>query len=160
PQARADVAREEVAAAGGTPLDELRQHLSREEAAPVMAAGATRIVRGLVDAGQAQAILGVGGAQGTTLSTAVMAALPSGVPQLMVSTMASGNVAPWVDTRDITMMFSVTDIMGLNRFMRRILANAAAAACGMAHVEAPVRGGDRPLVAVTTVGITTAGALR
>jgi uncharacterized protein (UPF0261 family) len=160
PQAQADISREEVAQAGGTPLDELRKHLSREVAAPVMAAGATRIVRDQVAAGQAHAILSVGGTQGTTLSTAVMRALPYGFPKIMVSTMASGNVAPWVDTRDITMMFSVTDIMGLNRFMRKILANAAAAACGMAHVEVPFRGGDKPLVAVTTVGITTPGAMK
>jgi uncharacterized protein (UPF0261 family) len=160
PQARADIAREEVARAGGKPLEELRSHLTREEAAPVMAAGATRIVRDLVAAGKAQAILSVGGTQGTTLSTAVMRALPYGFPKVMVSTMASGNVAPWVDTRDITMMYSVTDIMGLNRFMRRILANAAAAACGMAHVELSPRGGDQPLVAVTTVGITTLGAMK
>jgi uncharacterized protein (UPF0261 family) len=89
-----------------------------------------------------------------------MRALPYGFPKVMVSTMASGNVAPWVDTRDITMMFSVTDIMGLNRFMRRILANAAAAACGMAHVEVAPSGGEAPLVAVTTVGITTIGAMK
>jgi uncharacterized protein (UPF0261 family) len=160
PRARAEVSREEVAAAGGKSLDALRGHLTRDEAAPVMAAGATRIVCDLVAAGKAHAILSVGGTQGTTLSTAVMRALPYGFPKVMVSTMASGNVAPWVDTKDITMMFSVTDIMGLNRFMRRILANAAAAACGMAHVEAPITGGDRPLVAVTTVGITTTGAMK
>ena len=160
PQARADVPREEVAAEGGKPLAELRRRLSREEAAPVMTAGATKIVRRLIDQGQAQAILAVGGTQGTTLSTAVMRALPYGFPKIMVSTMASGNVAPWVDTRDITMMFSVTDIMGLNRFMRKILANAAAAACGMAHVNVSDCRGGRPLVAVTTVGITTIGAMK
>lgn len=160
PASRADVTREAVAAAGGTPLDELRRHLSREEAAPVMASGATRIVRDLVAAGDAHAILSVGGTQGTTLSTAVMRALPYGFPKVMVSTMASGNVAPWVDTRDITMMFSVTDIMGLNRFMRKILANAAAAACGMAHVELPAQASDKPLVALTTVGITTPGVMK
>ncbi len=66
-----------------------------------------------------------------------MRALPYGFPKVMVSTMASGNVAPWVGTSDITMMYSVTDIMGLNPFMRRILANAAGAACGMAEVELP-----------------------
>ena len=64
-----------------------------------MAAGATRIVRDLVAAGKAHAILSVGGTQGTTLSTAVMRALPYGFPKVMVSTMASGNVAPWVDTK-------------------------------------------------------------
>src|SRR5207245_10116993 len=139
-----DIAREEAANAGGTPLDELRKHLSREQSAPVMAAGATRIVHDQVDAGKAHAILSVGGTQGTTLSTAVMRALPFGFPKVMVSTMASGNVGPWVDTKDITMMFSVTDIMGLNSFMCRILANAAAAACGMAEVDIPVGRGDRP----------------
>jgi uncharacterized protein (UPF0261 family) len=160
PQARADVTREEVAAAGGKPLAQLWVRLSREEAAPVMTAGATAIVRRLVEQGEAHGILSIGGTQGTTLSTAVMRALPYGFPKVMVSTMASGNVAPWVDTRDITMMFSVTDIMGLNRFMRRILANAAAAVCGMARVEVSDGGGDRPLVAVTTVGITTIGAMK
>ena len=68
-----------------------------------------------------------------------MRALPYGFPKIMVSTMASGNVAPWVDTSDITMMFSVTDIMGLNPFMRHILANAAGAACGMAEVDHATR---------------------
>jgi len=72
--------------------------------------------------------------------------------------MAAGNVGRWVDIKDITMMFSVTDIMGLNPFMCRILANAAAAVCGMAEVEVPIRRDDRPLVGVTTVGITTTGA--
>ena len=72
--------------------------------------------------------------------------------------MASGNVAPWVGTSDITMMYSVTDIMGLNPFMRRVLANAAAAACGMAEVEVPTAK-ERPLVGITTVGITTVGAM-
>ena len=64
---------------------------------------------------------------------------PTAFPKIMVSTMASGNVAPWVGTSDITMMYSVTDIMGLNPFMRRVLANAAGAACGMAEVDLPAR---------------------
>ncbi len=78
----------------------------------------------------------------------------------MVSTMASGNVAPWVDIRDITMMFSVTDIMGLNPVMRKILANAAGAVCGMAGVEVTLERKEKPLVAITTVGITTQGAMK
>ena len=89
-----------------------------------------------------------------------MRALPYGFPKIMVSTMASGNVAPWVDTKDITMMFSVTDIMGLNPLMRKILANAAAAACGMAEVDISITRSERPVVAVTTVGITTSGAMK
>lgn len=159
PKARADIPRSTVAEAGGRTLAALLEHPTRDEAAPVMTLGATRIVSKLVAEGKAHAILSIGGTQGTTLSTAVMRSLPYGFPKIMVSTMASGNVAPWVDTKDITMMFSVTDIMGLNRFMKRILANAAAAACGMAHVDIAKELAGKLLVAVTTVGITTVGAL-
>jgi uncharacterized protein (UPF0261 family) len=88
-----------------------------------------------------------------------MRALPYGFPKVMVSTIASGNVAPFVDIKDITMMFSVTDILGLNPVMRKILANAAGAVCGMASVEEELKQGQKPLVAVTTVGITTQGAM-
>ena len=135
PATRADVSSSKVAEAGGSSLAALRARADREKSAPVMAAGATKIVRELVEAGKIHAILALGGTQGTTLATAVMRGLPYGFPKIMVSTMASGNVGPWVGTSDITMMFSVTDIMGLNPFMRRILANAAGAACGMAEVE-------------------------
>jgi uncharacterized protein (UPF0261 family) len=124
-----------------------------------MATGATKLVAELVARGEIHALVALGGTQGTTLSTAVMRALPYGFPKIMVSTMASGNVAPWVGTRDITMMYSVTDIMGLNPFMRRVLANAAGAACGMAEVELPDTAAS-PLVAITTVGITTQGAMK
>ena len=158
PAARADVTRDEVAQAGGTPLAELLANPSREVAAPVMAEGAKTIVAALAAEGKVHGVLGLGGTQGTTLCTNVMRALPYGFPKVMVSTMASGNVAPWVDIKDVTMMFSVTDILGLNPVMRKILANAAGAVCGMADVSVELERGDRPLVAVTTVGITTIGA--
>lgn len=153
-----DISNREVAQAGGGSLGELRRHANREESAPLMAAGASKIIREKAARGDIHALIGLGGTQGTTLCTSVMRDLPYGFPKLMVSTMASGNVAPWVDTSDITMMYSVTDIMGLNPFMRRILANAAGAACGMAEVDIPAAQG-RPLVAITTVGITTKGAM-
>jgi len=73
--------------------------------------------------------------------------------------MASGNVAPWVDIKDITMMFSVTDILGLNTVMRTILANAAGEAVGMAQATVPMESTEKLLVGVTTVGITTQGAM-
>jgi uncharacterized protein (UPF0261 family) len=155
----ADIPNTRVAEAGGSSLQTLRRNADREESAPIMAAGATRLVRELVARGEIHALVALGGTQGTTLSTAVMRALPYGFPKIMVSTMASGNVARWVGTRDITMMYSVTDIMGLNPFMRRVLANAAGAACGMAEVELP-DSAAKPLVAVTTVGITTQGAMK
>jgi uncharacterized protein (UPF0261 family) len=158
PTVACDISNREIAAAGGGSLDELRQHADREESGPLMAAGASKIIGEKAASGDIHALIGLGGTQGTTLCTKVMRDLPYGFPKIMVSTMASGNVAPWVDTSDITMMYSVTDIMGLNPFMRRILANAAGAACGMAEVDVPAAQG-RPLVAITTVGITTKGAM-
>jgi uncharacterized protein (UPF0261 family) len=160
PATAADITREEVADAGGMPLAQILEHPSREVAAPVMAEGATRIVTRLAAEGKIHGIVAMGGTQGTTLSTRVMRALPYGFPKVMVSTMASGNVAPWVDIKDITMMFSVTDILGLNPVTRKILANAAGAVCGMAASEVRLEQGEKPLVAVTTVGITTQGAMQ
>jgi uncharacterized protein (UPF0261 family) len=160
PAARPDIPRQEVARAGGTPLEKLLDCPSREVAAPVMAAGATRIALELYAQGSIHGIIGLGGTQGTTLCTHVMRALPYGFPKVMVSTMASGNVARWVDIKDITMMFSVSDILGLNPLARKILANAAGAVCGMANVALRLEASTRPLVAITTVGITTLGAMK
>lgn len=160
PAAKPDITREQVAEAGGTSLQSILANPSREVAAPVMAEGATAIVTKLAAEGKAHGIVSMGGTQGTTLSTKVMRALPYGFPKVMVSTMASGNVGPWVDIKDITMMFSVTDIMGLNPMMRKILANAAGAVCGMADVDVQLERGEKPLVAITTVGITTKGAMK
>ena len=130
PAARADITREQVAEAGGTPLAKLWKIPMRETAAPVMADGAAKIVCTLQDRGELHAVIGLGGTQGTTLCTKAMRALPYGVPKIMVSTMASGNVARWVDIKDITMMFSVADILGLNPLTRKILANARARLAG------------------------------
>jgi len=160
PATRADVTREEVAEAGGMPLAKILENPSREVAAPVMAEGATNIVSKLAAEGKVHGIVAMGGTQGTTLSTKVMRALPYGFPKVMVSTMASGNVAPWVDIKDVTMMFSVTDILGLNPVSRKVLANAAGAVCGMADVDVKLEQGEKPLVGVTTVGITTQGAMK
>jgi uncharacterized protein (UPF0261 family) len=159
PAVTPDISREQVALAGGVALAELLKSPDRAVAAPVMAAGATRLISDLVAKGEVHGIVSLGGTQGTTLSTQVMRALPYGFPKVMVSTMASGNVAPWVDIKDITMMFSVTDILGLNPVMRKILANAAGAVCGMASAEMVFERGSKPLVAITTVGITTQGAM-
>ena len=160
PTSEADITRQQVAEAGGTSLKILLESPTREVAAPIMADGATHLVIDLVTQGKVDGIISMGGTQGTTLATKVMRALPYGFPKVMVSTMASGNVAHWVDIKDITMMFSVTDILGLNPVMRKMLANAAASICGMVNVDVELKQGDRPLVAITTVGITTKGAMK
>jgi len=160
PATTADIIRQEIAEAGGTSLAKLLEDPDREIAAPIMAAGATKIVSQLVEDGKVHGIVSMGGTQGTTLATAVMRALPYGFPKVMVSTMASSNVAPWVDIKDITMMYSVTDILGLNPVMRTILSNAAGAVVGMAQASVPMESTEKPLVGVTTVGITTQGAMK
>ncbi len=160
PATSAEITRETVAEAGGVALTILLENPTREEAAPVMASGAIELVADLVRQNQVHGVIGMGGTQGTTLATKVMRALPYGLPKVMVSTMASGNVAPWVDIKDITMMFSVADILGLNPLTRKILANAAGAVCGAASTDVMLDTSQRPLIAVTTVGITTQGAMK
>jgi uncharacterized protein (UPF0261 family) len=157
----ADLSREQVAEAGGTPLAELLREPTREAAAPVMIAGATRLLRERLEAGELHGILGLGGFQGTGSSTEIMRAMPYGLPKVMVSTAASGDTSSYVDIKDVTMMFSVGDILGLNLFTRKILANAAGAAHGMALVELTIEPstGDRPLIGMSNLGVLTTGAL-
>jgi uncharacterized protein (UPF0261 family) len=157
----ADIGREQVAAAGGRQLAELLKAPTREAAGPVMVAGATRTLLDLMSAGRANAVLGVGGTQGTSSCTQVMQALPYGFPKVMVSTVASGDTSRFVGVKDITMMFSVSDLVGVNPFTARILANAAAAAHGMSLVERTLETtqGDKPLIAMTNLGVLTDGAM-
>jgi uncharacterized protein (UPF0261 family) len=84
-----------------------------------------------------------------------MRSLPIGIPKLMVSTVASGDVAPFVGSNDIAIMYSVTDIAGLNAKSRKVIANAAHAAAGMTKWTAPEAAGDRPGVGMTMFGVTT-----
>jgi uncharacterized protein (UPF0261 family) len=164
PAARADVSRKEVARAGGTPLAQLAANPTREAAAPVMSAGATKILLKKIGAGKVHGVIGLGGLQGTAACTAVMRALPYGVPKVMVSTVASGDTSAYVGVSDITMMFSVGDILGLNAFMRKVLANAAGAAHGMAQVKVALaatkrKKGAKPLIGMSNLGVLTQGTL-
>jgi len=163
PAARADLTRAQVARAGGTALATLRSGKSREASQPVMSAGATRLLLKRIGLGEVHGVIGLGGLQGTAACTAVMRALPYGVPKVMVSTVASGDTSSYVGISDITMMFSVGDILGLNAFMRKVLANAAGAAHGMAQVKVAVqparKKGEKPLIGISNLGVLTRGTL-
>ena len=161
PGTRTDIQRGELATAGGTPLEDILKDPNRQDASPVMVAGATRIVSKLVDEGKIQAIICLGGTQGTSNGSLVLQALPYGFPKIMVSTMASGDTSAFVGIKDVTMMFSVSDILGLNTFTCGILANAAGAAWGMAQVDQPIRSAerDKPLIGMTNLGVLTEGAM-
>jgi uncharacterized protein (UPF0261 family) len=100
------------------------------------------------------AMIGIGGGGGTSIVTSGMRALPLGLPKIMVSTLASGDTAPYVDVSDIIMMPAVTDMAGLNRLSRVVLHNAAQAISGMAASPAPPPGG-KPSIGLTMFGVTT-----
>jgi uncharacterized protein (UPF0261 family) len=150
-----DVRREDVARAGGRELAELLNERDRGKGIAVMAAGAAAVVRRLHGEQQIDGLISLGGSAGTTIGTAAMRSLPVGFPKVMVSTLASGDTRPYVGSKDITMVYSVVDIAGLNVLSRRILTNAAAAIVGMVKWEAAGEGEAKPLVAATMFGVTT-----
>lgn len=156
-----DVTAETVAERGGSTLATLRDQPSRETASDVMVRGAIAVLEELVRTGGAQAVVGLGGTQGTANGTRVMQALPYGLPKLMVSTMAAGDTSGYVGIKDITMMFSVSDILGLNPLLRQILSNAAGAAVGMAGSVGTVEmKSERPVVGITNLGVLTQGTMQ
>ncbi len=122
-----------------------------------MARGATAVLTRLFAEGRVQGVLALGGSGGSAIATQAMRALPVGVPKLMVSTLASGDTRPYVGAVDVTMMYPVVDIAGINRISARILANAAAAIAGMArrYAAAAPAVDDRPLIGATMFGVTT-----
>lgn len=100
-------------------------------------------------------VIGLGGSGGTALITPAMQALPIGVPKLMVSTMASGDVSGYVGASDIAMLYSVTDVAGLNRISRRVLGNAAHQIAGAVRFPLPLDANDKPAIGLTMFGVTT-----
>jgi uncharacterized protein (UPF0261 family) len=152
-----DVSADEVAQAGNSSLDALRTNRDRGQAMTVMSQGAALVVERLYQGGKLGGILGMGGTGGSAVASAAMRGLPIGVPKVLVTTAASGNTAPYVGTRDITLIPSVVDVAGLNRISRRIFTNAAGAVCGMVE-EAEQMGevpDDKPLIAASMFGNTT-----
>lgn len=154
PQFPPDISAAQVAEAAGSSLSALRQSADRGAALETMGKGARVLAARLYAEGQIDGVISLGGSGGTSIATTAMQALPVGLPKVMVSTMASGNVAPYVDVKDITMIYSVVDVAGLNRLSRRIFANAAGAVCGMLEQHAPA-GDDKPLITATMFGVTT-----
>ncbi len=155
PRTEPDVTREAVARTAGAEVGELAEAGDRGAAVETMALGAGEILKKLYAEGSLDGVLGLGGSGGSALVTQAMRELPVGVPKLMVSTVASGDTRPYVGAVDVTMMYSVVDIAGINRISRRILSNAAGAIAGMAKAEIPQGGDEKPLVGATMFGVTT-----
>jgi uncharacterized protein (UPF0261 family) len=154
----ADVSAERVARAAGASLGDLREAGDRGAAVTAMGEGAAAVLAELLAAGRVDAVLAVGGSGGSSIAARAVRDLPVGLPKLIVSTMASGDVTPYVGAKDVSLTYSVVDIAGVNRVSRLILGNAAAAAAGMAraHAEAPVAAAEeRPLIGASMFGVTT-----
>ncbi len=126
----------------------------RSPAITAMSEALVGFLRRELDAGRLAGVIGIGGSGGTALITQAMRALPIGLPKVMVSTVASGNTSPYVGSSDITMMYSVVDVAGLNSVSRKVLGNAAAAIAGMVRYPAPTLEG-KPTVGMTMFGVTT-----
>lgn len=154
PTVTPQISRADVAAAAGLDLAALTARGDRGECVAAMSAAAPVLLSQLYTSHRIDGVISLGGSSGTAIAAAAMRALPIGFPKLIVSTMASGNIAPYVGTRDITVMPSVVDVAGLNQISQVIYARAAGAICGMAAVSPPMAG-NRPVVVASMFGNTT-----
>ncbi|MBV9104715.1 MAG: Tm-1-like ATP-binding domain-containing protein [Verrucomicrobia bacterium] len=150
-----EISADQIAAAGGGHLTDLVARHDRGQAMEVMNRGAAVLVKKLYGEGKFDGIISMGGGGGTGIAASAMRALPVGVPKVLVSTVASGDISPYVGTTDITMMPSIVDIAGLNRISRIVFSNAAGAICGMVTGKVERSAEDKPLIAATMFGNTT-----
>src|SRR5688572_10908157 len=154
PTVAADVSRRQVAACHPGGEDAVLRHDDRGRAVTAMGEALEQFLLREHAAGRVAGVIGIGGSGGTALVAPAMRALPVGLPKVLVSTVASGNTAPYVGATDITMMYSVVDVAGLNRVSKEVLANAAHAIAGM--VTHPHGADDTaPAVGMTMFGVTT-----
>lgn len=155
PTVAPDITRDEVAAAAGLDLAALAAKRDRGECVVAMSKAAPVLLGKLQRDGRIHGVISLGGGGGTAIGTAAMRALPLGFPKLMVSTLASGNTAPYLGTKDIVMMPSIADVAGLNRVSRVVFSRAAGAICGMVEAEIETASA-KPLVVASMFGNTTA----
>ncbi len=159
PQVDPDIDRAMVFEVAGTSWSVVRSDQDRGEAVAAAARGVAQLIRQHADQGRVEGVLSIGGSAGTSIGTSAMRALPLGIPKVMVSTMASGQVRPYVADKDLCMINSVVDIAGINRVSRIVLSQAADAMSGMVNgrkqVFAEASPTEKPLVVASMFGVTT-----
>ena len=158
PTFEVDVSNEEIAAAVGQDIKAIVARKDRALATETLSKGMEKLVPELYRQGKFDGIISFGGSGGTSLVTPAMRALPIGVPKVMVSTMASGNVSQYVGTSDIVMMPSIVDVAGLNKVSKLIFSNAVLAIAGMVEGRARLKADtaeSKPLIAASMFGVTT-----
>lgn len=155
PTFKPDVSNTQVAEAAGMDIKTLVDKKDRALATEVLSKGMEKLVLKLYKQGKFHGIISFGGTGGTSLVTPAMRALPIGVPKVMVSTVASGNTAPYVGASDIVMMPSIVDVAGINSISTKIFTNAVFAIAGMVKFENTKVVDKKPLIAATMFGVTT-----
>ena len=162
PSFEPSISQHEVAAAAGSSIEEILASKDKNLAIRRMTAGAVKIVSDLYLKGSLDGIISLGGIQGTVIGTTAMQALPFGVPKVMVSAVANGQATfgPFIGIRDITILHSVADILGLNAVTRRVLTEGVGAVTGMVEMDYEADNSSKPSVALTSAGVTTACANR
>ena len=154
PHFQPDITRDQVARAAGEDVALLKEARDRGKAVAAMTRGVIATIQELHSQNRFQSLVGMGGSAGTSIATSAMRALPLGLPKLMISTVAGGDVSGFVGVKDIIMFPSIVDISGLNRISRRVIALAAGAVCGMVETEIP-EAEDKPVIAASMFGNTT-----
>ena len=151
------ISRHEVAGAAGTTIEAILETGDKNHAIGTMTRGTVRVTQDLYAQGGLDGILSLGGVQGTVIGTTVMQALPFGIPKVMISAVANGQATfgPFVGIRDITILHSVADVLGLNAVTRRVLAQGAGAVVGMVEMDYRTKDISKPAVALTSAGVTT-----
>jgi len=152
---KSDISNSEVAEAGGSDIEAV-QKMDRGPAMKIMSQGAEKLVRKIYNEARFDGIIGMGGTGGTSVITAGMRTLPIGFPKVMISTAASGDTRPYVGIKDINMFPSVVDVAGINRISRQIFTRAVGAICGMVESEIEKPKEEKPIIAASMFGNTTA----
>jgi uncharacterized protein (UPF0261 family) len=150
-----DIDASEVLRAAGLDLEKIRAGKDKAEAMKAFDQAAPKLIRQLYEQGRFDGVIGMGGSGGSAIIASAMRALPIGIPKVLVSTVASGDVSFYVRGKDITMIPSIVDVAGLNRVSRLIYARAAGAVCGMVQNEPPPASDDRPIITASMFGNTT-----
>lgn len=156
----ADITSDEVIRAAGEDPDALRSRKDRGEMLEVLGRGAAEITKQLIQEEEVHGFLSFGGSGGSSVAAPVMQVFPVGFPKLLVSTMASGDISPYVGGVDATLMYSVVDVAGINSISQKVLGNAASAIAGMAKnfEETRHQTPSKPVVAISMFGLTTPAA--
>lgn len=151
-----DISNQDIAQAVHEDMNDIARQKDRARATEVLARGLEVLIPKLYMEGKFDGVLSFGGSGGTSIVTPGMRALPIGVPKMMVSTVASGNVSQYVGTSDIMMYPSIVDVAGLNTISIKIFTNAALAMAGMVKHGIPEQEVEKkPLIAATMFGVTT-----